>query len=434
MAYCSAVCCRAALKQALYIREQLPDTNVFLLYKDIRAPGVYEQFYVRVQEEEGIFLMKGEVTDVTGNGDGGVAVSMDDTLLGEPIQVEADMLVLATGMVPSAKADEENILKETETTEEPEEGEGDGEGARSAEVGAKILNLQYRLGTNLPNLKYGFPDSHFICFPYETRRTGIYAAGTVRAPMDIPTAITDGLGAAMKAVQTVEAVTKGLAVHPRVGDAAIPEFFLQRCTQCKRCTEECPFGALEEDEKGNPIPNLNRCRRCGICMGACPERIISFKDYSPNMVSQMIKIISMPDEFDEKPRVLCFMCENDAIPALDVAAWHRHKIDSMVRIIPVRCLGSINTVWIADALANGFDGILLLGCKHGDDYQCHMIKGSELAETRMGNVREKLEQLVLESDRVQMQIVELSDWHKVAGMINDFSTQIRDMELNPYKM
>ena len=429
LAYCSAVCCRAALKQALYIREQLPDCDVFLLYKDIRTPGVYEQFYTRVQEEERIYFMKGEVQEVAGIANDGVTIILDDTLLGEPVKVEADMLVLATGMVPSSYVDQPDGSEEADTGESCD----DDEGARSAEKGAKILNLEYRLGTDLPSLKYGFPDSHFICFPYETRRTAIYAAGTVRAPMDISSSMNDGLGAALKAIQAVEAVALGQAVHPRVGDTYIPEFFLQRCTQCKRCTEECPFSAFEEDEKGTPKPNPNRCRRCGICMGACPERIVSFGNYSVNMVSQMIKVIDMPDEFDEKPRVLCFMCENDAVPALDLAAYHRHKIDPIVRIIPVRCLGSVNSVWIADALSNGFDGILLLGCKFGDDYQCHYVKGSELADKRMSNVREKLEQLVLEKERVQMHIVQLSDWDKVTGMINDFAEEIREMDLNPYK-
>ena len=56
----------------------------------------------------------------------------------------------------------------------------------------------------------------------------------------------------MKAVQCIEAAKRGEAVHPRAGDRAVPDFFLQRCTQCKRCTEECPFGTLNEDAKGTP--------------------------------------------------------------------------------------------------------------------------------------------------------------------------------------
>ena len=89
---------------------------------------------------------------------------------------------------------------------------------------------------------------------------------------------------------------------------------MQRCTQCKRCTEECPFGAINEDAKANPLPNPTRCRRCGVCMGACPERIISFKNYSVDMIGSMIKTVEVPPEEDEKPCVICLVCENDALP------------------------------------------------------------------------------------------------------------------------
>ena len=69
-------------------------------------------------------------------------------------------------------------------------------------------------------------------------------------------------------------------------------------------------------------------------------------------------------------------------------------------MIPVRCLGSVNSILIADAVSRGFDGVALLGCKPGEDYQCHFIRGSELLETRMGNVQETLERLALERERV----------------------------------
>ena len=104
----------------------------------------------------------------------------------------------------------------------------------------------------------------------------------------------DAAGAALKAIQCVELATRGAAVHPRWEDQSYPDFHLQRCTQCKRCTEECPFGTLNEDAKGTPQPNPTRCRRCGICMGACPERIISFADYSVDIVSSMIKAVQRP--------------------------------------------------------------------------------------------------------------------------------------------
>jgi len=443
--YCSAVCCRVSLKQAKYIREKYPNCKIYIIYKDIRSPQQYELFYAQAQEDEGIFLTKGEIEAVNSNGSG-LTIDVTETLLGEDIQVQADMVVLASGMVATTKVGDKfedigPMEKELRVTGMDEEGEEKKEEAREdgkkaasgAERGARILNLTYRQGTDIPTLKYGFPDSHFICFPYESRRTGIYAAGAVRAPMDIASSINDAYGAALKAIQAVEAISKGKAVHPRSGDLSEFDFFMQRCTQCKRCTEECPFGTLDEDDKGTPLLNPNRCRRCGICLGACPERIITFQNYNIVMHSKMIGQISMPDEFDEKPRILVFVCENDALPALDMVGQMRMKYSPFVRFLPVRCIGSTNVIWINDALSKGFDGVMLLGCKKGDDYQCHYVKGSQLAAIRMTNVQDKLKQLALESERVVIHEIQINDYDKIPKLIDDFVEEIETMGYNPFK-
>ncbi len=429
--YCSSICCSVSLKQALYIREKYPDALVYIIYRDMRTPAQHELFYKRVQTEDNIFLTKGDVVGLSNSDGGSILIDVDNALLGEKIRIESDVVVLATGMVPST------LVGEIGAGDQDSASDGktlDGKkAAASAEAGAKILNLAYRQGTDLPTLKYGFPDSHYICFPYETRRTGIYAAGAVRSPMDFSAARNDAYGATLKAIQLIHSVKAGKAVHPRSGDQSYPEFFLQRCTQCKRCTEECPFGTLDEDEKGTPLFNSNRCRRCGICLGACPERIISFKDYSIQMISSMIKAVEIPDEDEDKPRILAFLCENDAYPALDTVGKYRMQFDANIRVIPVRCLGSVNVVWIADALSKGFDGILMVGCKYGEDYQCHFIRGSELASKRMDNVREKLKQLVLEPERVKLQTLSIDEYGKIPGMFGEFVEEIRALGPNPYK-
>jgi len=440
LSYCSSVCCMATLKHATYIHEQNPNAQVYIVYKDIRTPGQYERFYASVQNHPLNFLTQGEATRVEKTVGAKLAVTVENGLLGDTVILSVDLVVLATGMVANS-ADGEAIRALEDAERVVAKGESESQRAEAArrveELGkhkdTAILNLTYRQGPDLPVLRDGFPDSHFVCFPYETRRTGIYTAGALRAPMDSAHAQEDALGAALKAIQSIEMASRGKAVHPRAGDLSTPSFFLQRCTQCKRCTEECPFGALDEDEKGTPKPNLYRCRRCGICMGACPERIVSFRNYSVDMIASMIKAIEVPEEDEEKPRVLAFVCENDAYPALDIVGFRRLQYDSSVRVIPLRCLGSLNIVWIADALSRGIDGVMLLGCKYGDNYQCHFIRGSELAQRRLENVKETLQRLQLEPERLQLTQLSINECDKLPALINGFVDRIRELGPNPYK-
>lgn len=430
--YCSSVCCLVSMKQAAYVKEQNPEAVNYVLYKDVRTVGQSEDFYRKAQNDGHIFI-RGEAANV-GEASGKLFVEADDELLGERVKIEdLDLVVLAVGMVPASKPETAPKIKAPADAEDADE---DGMMEVMADSGFfanSALNLEYRQGPELPTLKYGFPDSHFICFPYETRRTGVYSAGCIRRPMETAKAIDDAVGAAMKAIQCTEATAEGKAVHPRAGDLSYPEINMKRCTQCKRCTEECPFGMFNEDEEANPLPNPTRCRRCGICMGACPERIISFKNYSVGMIGNMIKSIHVPEEDEEKPRVLCLICENDALPALDMAGIKRLKWSPYIRFIPMRCLGSMNLVWIADSMSRGIDGILLLGCRHGDDYQCHFVKGSELAETRLSKVSETLDRLALESERVKFVEVGITDYDKIPVIIGEFMETIEKVGPNPYK-
>ncbi len=404
--YAGSVTSLVALKQAKYVREDYSDGKAFIFYQHMRTPGLTEYFYKNIQQDRGIFLTKGEVIKIEQRGNA-LLVEAANTLLGEKLQVKADLVVLAAGMVPA-------------TFDDP------------------VVNLAYRQGPAFRDIGLfdGYSDSNFICFPYETQRTGIYAAGCVRRSMTMEESIEDASGAALKAIQCIESVNRGVSVHPRSGDMTFPDFFFQRCTQCKRCTEECPFGALDDDEKGTPKPNPTRCRRCGTCMGACPERIIGFADYNIDSIGSMVKAIGVPseDDYDEPPmRVLGLVCENDAYPALDIAGLNRLSYSADVRFIPVRCLGSVNVIWIKDALAQGMDGVFLLGCKHGDDYQCHFVKGSELAEVRMQKIGDALSSLALEEERVAQFEVAIDDYDKLPKMINDFVEIIEDLGPNPFK-
>jgi quinone-modifying oxidoreductase subunit QmoB len=394
-----------ALKQAKYVCDSSEGAQAYILYDHMVVQGVYERYYKAAQDRLGIMMTKTAVIGIAKGEGEAIVVSCAGTLLNMDFDLEVDMVVLPTGIVPTTAKD-------------------------------VVVNFAYRQGPDFPDLELfdGFADSNYICFPYESRRTGVYAAGCVRQPLTLDACEEDAQGAALKAIQCIESANRGMAVHPRSGDMSHPVFNFVRCTQCKRCTEECPFGALDDDEKGTPKPNPARCRRCGTCFGACPERVISFANYNIDQIGSMIREVHVPKDMkNEGPRVLILACENDAYPALDMAGLRRKAWSPYVRIIPVRCLGSLNAIWISDAMSKGYDGVMMLGCKYGSDYQCHFIKGSEICNRRKENIAETLSRLGIEASRVEQLEVAIDEYDKVPAMIDDFVRRIIEKGPNPFK-
>ena len=161
-----------------------PACETYVLAKEVRTLGLHEDFYRRAQEDPGIFITKGEVAAVEPT-PANLLVRMATSQLGDNVELEVDLVVLATGMVPVA-ANGEAIRELRDARKGLARGDGNTEVLQStidrlaSHEGTDILGLTYRQGPDLPSLEYGFPDSHFICFPYETRRSGSYAAGCVR--------------------------------------------------------------------------------------------------------------------------------------------------------------------------------------------------------------------------------------------------------------
>ncbi|MFC2035555.1 FAD-dependent oxidoreductase [Chloroflexota bacterium] len=155
--YCSSVCCPGSLKQVTYIKERNPDTKVFIFYIDIRAPGILEDFYQRVQDHENLSLIKGKVTRIEEDPDTkNLMVEVEDVSAGEKIREQVEMAVLAAGIVPA-------------TTE-------------------------MKMPTEIT-----YDDYDFIA----STPPGIYAAGCSKRPADVATSVQDATGAALKAIQSI---------------------------------------------------------------------------------------------------------------------------------------------------------------------------------------------------------------------------------------
>ena len=158
--YCSYICCMASLKQTTYIREQYPDSKVYIFYIDVRAPGQrYEKFYQKIKEDENVVLIKGKVAEVaedpkTGN----ITVVAENAVTGEKTRQTVEMVVLATGMQPT-----------TATTKLP------------------------------ADLKY--TEDGFIVNDFE--KGGMFAAGCANKPADVVSSNQNATGMALKAIQTL---------------------------------------------------------------------------------------------------------------------------------------------------------------------------------------------------------------------------------------
>jgi heterodisulfide reductase subunit A len=162
--YCSRVCCMYTAKQAHLVKERIPEANVTIFYMDVRAFGKgYEEFYDRVRRE-GAMYRRGSVSEIYKRGDR-VVVRAEDTLLGEPLEMEADLVVLAVGVVP--RADVEDV--------------------------AGLLNLE-RSPDGF------FAEAHPKMRPVDTTRDGIYLAGCCQGPKDIPDTVAQAKAAASSAI------------------------------------------------------------------------------------------------------------------------------------------------------------------------------------------------------------------------------------------
>ncbi len=157
--HCSGVCCMASLKQTRYVREQFPEAKITVFYIDIRSPGRLEDFYAEVQNDEKLELIKGKVAKITEGNGGNLVVEADDTLSNDRIRKEVNLVVLATGIVPTD------------------------------------AGVQLELGVDLQRDEHGFLTNDQLL-------PGLLAAGCAKRPVDVAACTRDATGVALKALQS----------------------------------------------------------------------------------------------------------------------------------------------------------------------------------------------------------------------------------------
>jgi len=252
--YCSKICCMYTAKHAMLYQHKVHGGESYVFYMDIRAGGKnYEEFVRRAIEEDGANYVRGRVARIYEK-DGKLLVQGTDTLLdAKPLEIEADMVVLATAGVSNSGAKEL----------------------------AHILHVS-------SDPYHFFSEAHPKLKPVETNTAGIYLCGACQAPKDIPDTVSTASGAAAKVIGLFS--NAELTREPTIAKVnRVPTPDISTCVGCFLCETVCPYQAIYREEiknrNGEVIKtvaqvNPGLCQGCGTCVAFCRSKSIDMQGFS----------------------------------------------------------------------------------------------------------------------------------------------------------
>ena len=261
--YCSRVCCMYIAKQAHLVKEHISDANVTVFYTDVRAFGKgFEEFYWRVKEE-GVNYIRRELTDeIKVEKEENGKLKVETISEGRIIEKEADLVVLATGIVPRTD----------------------------------ILDLARKLKITQSADRF-FLEAHPKLRPMDTLTDGIFLAGCCQSPKDIPDSVAQASAAASRVCSILS--QNYIEVEP-----IIAEVNEELCIGCGACEEVCPFGAIELKEEEKQLEeillrtrksyvNPALCKGCGACIPECPVGAMTQKQFTSAQIEAMLKEVGV---------------------------------------------------------------------------------------------------------------------------------------------
>jgi heterodisulfide reductase subunit A len=256
MPYCSKVCCMYVAKQSMAYKQRVPDGQATVFYIDIRSQGKgYEEFVQQAMEEHDVLYVRGKASKVfqepSGNEpgtNGRVTVWGVDTLTGLPLEVEADLVVLATATVPRADAPE--------------------------------LGQRLRVGTDEQGF---FSEAHPKLRPVESLTAGVFLAGAAQFPKDIPETVAQASGAAAKVLSL-------FSQREMVAEPTIAYVDAELCSGCGLCIPACPYEArVMHDWRHIAVVNTALCQGCGACTMVCPNKACQVRNLTNQQILSMVE-------------------------------------------------------------------------------------------------------------------------------------------------
>lgn len=251
--YCSRICCSQAIKNALNLLEINPDTNIYILYKDIRTYGFKEELY-REAREKGIVFIRYDDTrkPELKNEDGKFKIKVFEPILKEDLIIDADLVVLSTGII----ADPNN----------------------------KTLAKMLKVPLNSDGF---FLEAHVKLRPVDFATEGVFVAGMAHSPMTIAESITQAQAAAARA-------TTILANKKYYAEATVSSVNEELCAGCGMCGALCPYEAIIYKEKdGRRISSVNEalCKGCGTCVASCPSGAMTQFGFTRKQIMAMVEAL-----------------------------------------------------------------------------------------------------------------------------------------------
>ena len=244
--YCSRICCTEAIKNARLLKEMNPDSSVYILHRGIQTYNTeFEDFYKNARGELVYFIRyPDDRPPVVEAG----KVKVTDASMGEDLELDADLVVLSTPMVPRADADP--------------------------------LTKQLKVSQDANGFML---EAHVKLRPVDFATDGIFLAGCCHWPAHIGECVSQALGAASHA--SIPLTTGRVSVEPVISVIS-PDL----CTGCGTCIENCPYAAIRKDEETHKaIVTDVVCKGCGVCATNCPEGAITINHYSPDQIMAQIR-------------------------------------------------------------------------------------------------------------------------------------------------
>jgi heterodisulfide reductase subunit A-like polyferredoxin/coenzyme F420-reducing hydrogenase delta subunit len=388
--YCSRICCSTAVKNALCITQQDPDARVFVLYRDIRTYGFRETYYTQARQAGVLFIRYNQDKPPVVSDEHGLTVSITSPDIRQPIDIEADHVVLSTGI-------EANLDNTT------------------------LANM-----LKVPLNSDGFyVEAHTKLRPVECATEGVFLCGLAHSPKGIDENIAQAQAAASRAATVLS------QTHLEVS-AQVSYVDQHKCMSCMTCVGACPYNAPFCNQDGKAQIEAAKCMGCGLCVSKCPAHATQLHHFQTDHFQSMIDALftsgnGRGSEVFE-PKILAFCCHYCAYASADLAGSMRMQYPSNIRIIRTPCTGRLEVNYFMKAFEDGADGVLVAGCLEGG---CHFTEGNLWAKRQVHAARDLLAEIGVEQERLRMVNMSAAMARPLTDTLLDMVETVRQLGPSP---